>query len=507
MKTKLLKITVFGLASGIALIGFLTFFKVEVTGYMLASLLYAGIFILNETTFQKNTRRKEKEYLAIDNFFSDVRRRFYAHGMVDEAVFDAAFGLPKGFMKENADEIADVLSGGNIRTSAEAYRRKQENRYLKLFLTLCITVIEYGDRKVNGQSLFLTNLLNLKNELRTELDEDSKLRSRMSGMGFVSVVPVLFLGVIERWGSANLPQLEAFYSGTAGITLKATLFVMSVMIYSVLCILRGMIKDSRIAITCLKRFSGRRRTGIFLRKVELRFGKTSKKLSRLIYESGENIELRELYLAKILLFLTCLSVLLATRLLGMFFGEKGIHLALIFLISFIALFIPEILLLVKRFVNRIRMEEEVLQFQSVVTMLMFVEQLSVFDILTELEQFAEIFRRSISNCLNDFHSGEEKALEEMRNREGCEAFRRLADGFISSDRIGVRQAFDEIDSDRAFYIRKRETENQRSITNRAVLGKFLAFIPLVLIIALYLIVPFAKESISMLSEISAEFIM
>lgn len=506
MKTNLLKTAIITLVSGILLLLALTIFKVRVTGYLLASLLYAGVFILNEVTFRRKSHQKEKEYLEIDSFFSEVRRMFYSHGMADEAVYDAAFGLPKGYMKKNADEIADVLSDGNIRMAAEAYRRKQENRYLRLFLTLCITVIEYGDRKVNGQSLFLANLLNLKNELRSELDEETKLRSKMSGMAFVTVAPVLFLGIIEKWGASNLPQLGEFYSGTAGITLKAVLFALSVVIYSVLCILRGMLKNTSFTYGFLNRICKERRMGIFLRKIEIRFKRISLRLNGLICESGETIELKELYAAKIILAMSCLSVLLIARLIGTAFGENGIHIALIFLISLIAFFIPEILLVVKRFVNRIRMEEEVLQFQSIISMLMYVEQLSVFEILSELEQFAEIYRRSISNCLNDFHSGEEKALEEMRNREGCEAFKRLADSFIASDRIGIRRAFDEIDSDRAFYIKKRETENQRSITNRAVLGKFLAFIPLVFIIALYLIVPFAKESISMLGEISAEFI-
>lgn len=507
MKTNRLKATIITLSAGIILMTVLTVLKVRVTGYMLASLLYAGIFVINETAFRKKCRRKEKEYLEIDSFFSDVRRRFYSHGMADEAVYDAAFGLPEGFMKKNADQIADVLSDGNLRMAADAYRRRQENRYLKLFLTLCITVIEYGDRKVNGQSLFLANLLELKNELRTELDEDARLRNRMSGMGFVTVIPVLFLGIIERWGASNLPGLSDFYSGTAGITLKTVLFSMSAVIYAVLCILRGMLQNTGFANGLLNRICRRRRIGILLKKIEIRFKRISAKLKLLIYESGEALELNELYAAKIILALTCLSILIIARLLAAVFRENGIHFALILIISLIAFFIPEVLLIVKRFVNRIRMEEEVLQFQAIIIMLMYVEQLSVFDILTELEQFAEIFRRSISNCLNDLHSGEEKALEEMRNREGCDAFKRLADGFIASDRIGIKTAFDEIDSDRGFYLKKRETENQRSITNRAVLGQFLAFTPLVLIVSLYLIVPFARESILMLTEISAEFVV
>lgn len=505
MRNNLRKSIFIGFGIVLLLLGVLTAFKVTVTGYMLASLLYAGIFICLETGFGRWQKKKESELLAIDSFLSDVRKGYYGHGMADEAVFDAAFGLSDGYMKKNADEIADVLADGNIRNAADAYRFRQSNRYLKLFVTLCVTVIEYGDRKINGQSLFLANLLNLKNELRTELEEDKNLRAKMSGMGIVAAAPAFLLGLIERWCSSNLPQLEAFYSGTAGITLKTVLFSGSVIIYLVICVLRGMADSFTYKYLFLSKLCNGPRISIFLRKVELVFRRTSQRLTGLIYESGSLINLRELYAAKILLALSCLSVLIVARIIGAVFGRNGMHFIMVFAITTAVFFLPEVLLRVKRFINRIRMEEEVLQFQSVISMLMYVEQLSVYEILVELEQFAETFRKCISDCLNDFHIGEENALEDMRNKEGSESFRRLTDCFLASDRIGIRRAFDEIDSDREFYVKKRERENLRSITNRAVLGRFLAFIPLVTVITFYLIVPFAKESMQMLYEISADF--
>ena len=505
MKNNLLKGILSGFGAVLAFIIILTVAGVSVNGYMLASLLYAGVFVCVEAGFYKTSRKKEAEFTAIDGFLSEVRRHFYNHGMADEAVLDASYGLTDGYMKRNADDISDVLSDGNLRDAADAYRYRQNNRYLKLFVTLCVTVIEYGDRKINGQSLFLANLLNLKNELRTELEEDRNLRAKMSGMGLVTVIPALVLGMIEHWCTSNLPQLEAFYAGTGGISLKTALFLCSVVIYLILCILRGMTQTTDFLLPSLGRWCNKTKTTVFLKKVELLLPKTTQKLNALIYESGVIINIKELYALKLILAVSCLSVLLTAKIIGAVFGKNGMHFLIIIMIALLAFFVPDVLLRVKRFVNRIRMEEEVLQFQSAISMLMHVEQLSVYDILVELEQFAEIFKRSISDCLNDYHIGENAALEEMRDKEGCEAFRRLTESFIASDRIGIGRAFDEIDSDRAYYLKKRERENMKSITNRAVLGKFLAFIPLVAVIAFYLIIPFAKESMNMLSEISAEF--
>ena len=146
------------------------------------------------------------------------------------------------------------------------------------------------------------------------------------------------------------------------------------------------------------------------------------------------------------------------------------------------------------------MDEEVIQFYSVITMLMYVERMGVNKILEALEQFAVIFRRSISDCLNDYHNGEIKALQDMRNKEGCEAFRKLTDKFIICDRIGVRNAFDDLQTDREFYIEKQKQDAELALRKKVLLGQFISFVPLVLTIAGYLIIPFAKESVAMLSE-------
>ncbi len=501
---KLLKSLCLGLLMGLCASLVLTLFGVEITGYVLATFLYAGVFINIEYGHYKAGKQKREEYEALDEFLSEIRHSYYVHGMVDEAVLDVAEGLNEGYMKREAVAILEVLNADEPLAAADNYRRGKSNRYLKLFTTLCLTVLEYGDKTLKEGSLFLANLMQLKEEIRAELEADMKLQSKMTGMGLVAAAPAFFLKIIENWGTSNLPELKAYYESRGGITLMAGLFCLSVAVYAVLCILRQIRKDDELVKSGLHRLAGLPAMHAFLYKLEHLFEKSSRHLRSLLYEAGESRNVGELYLEKLGLALGLYFTFGTAGIVNALQGREGISLAFTVILTLIAFFIPDILLYIKRFLNRISMEEEVMQYHTIITMLMYLERISVYEILEELEQFARIFKKSISNCLNEYHSGEERALWDMHNREGCRAFRNLVDKLLLCDKIGVRAAFDEIQADHTFYVKKRAMRSEENIHKKAVLGQFMAFIPLTLSIALYLIIPFASESLKMLAEISRD---
>ena len=93
--------------------------------------------------------------------------------------------------------------------------------------------------------------------------------------------------------------------------------------------------------------------------------------------------------------------------------------------------------------NKIRAmekEDEVMQFQSIILMLMYIERIDVETILEWLERYAYAFKEPISTCLNNYEAGAVEALEDLKDSVPNKEFQRMVDGLISSvERIPVKE--------------------------------------------------------------------
>ena len=58
------------------------------------------------------------------------------------------------------------------------------------------------------------------------------------------------------------------------------------------------------------------------------------------------------------------------------------------------------------------MEDEVMQFETIILMLMRIERVNVEIILEWLERYSNIFYEQISKCVNNYESGPWEALED-----------------------------------------------------------------------------------------------
>lgn len=165
-----------------------------------------------------------------------------------------------------------------------------------------------------------------------------------------------------------------------------------------------------------------------------------------------------------------------------------------FLISFgiaaIAYYGPIWLLMFQKIMRQMEMENEVMQFQTIILMLMKIERVNVEMILEWLERYSNIYREPISKCVNNFESGPWEALEELKNDVAFPQLIRIVESLQSAvEKIPIRQAFDELDTERAYYQEKRKESNERLISRKSMIGKVVGFAPMVLLFVLYLIGP------------------
>lgn len=163
-------------------------------------------------------------------------------------------------------------------------------------------------------------------------------------------------------------------------------------------------------------------------------------------------------------------------------------LAMVFAI--IAYNLPVWLMYFQARMRKMEMENEVMQFQTIILMLMRIERVNVEMILEWLERYSNIFREPITKCVNNYESGPWEALEEMKDEVNYKEFIRLIESMQAAvEKIPIAEAFDELDSERDYYQERRKESNNRLISKKGMIGKVIGFAPMVGLFVGYLIVP------------------
>ncbi len=140
--------------------------------------------------------------------------------------------------------------------------------------------------------------------------------------------------------------------------------------------------------------------------------------------------------------------------------------------------------------RQMEMENEVMQFQTIILMLMKIERVNVEIILEWLERYSNIFREPISRCVNNYESGSWEALEELKNEVSYQPLIRIIESLQAAvEKIPIADAFDELDTERAYYQEKRKESNERLISKKGLIGKGIGFAPIICLFVGYLIIP------------------
>lgn len=538
------------------------------------------IYLMSSYITFTSVKKSEKQLLLqFEGFLGTIRHHYYQTNRIDDAIYDALGELeePVGV---HAQMIHDVLTSDDVEEAAARYNDVVPNRFIKTFVSLCILITRFGDRTVDGQSLFLQNLTYLKEEINIELRKREKIDHKFKGLVFVTVVPMYFLPAIEGWAIGNVPELYTYYHGAYGIIVSVAICTISLVTYNVLIYMSDngemQIRDHAVLDRIAQAPPIRRILNSHINRRYTKAMQTNDTLRRM----GETMTVKQFILKRAAYSTAtfCLGLLLVAgihatnknnavnytdnlvnisssasdkevaaiqeevrRLTGELRGNRKLtqkqiedelfrsgmiknkqlmtltageilkrvnryqseyikwyEIVALLTAAAAAYQTPHWMLLYRKKIMQMNMEDEVIQYHSIILMLMYIERISARDILEWMEQFAVFFRTSIEECLNNYTFGELEALEELRENEPFEPFRRVVDNLIMCDKIGMK-AFREVAVERRNFQEKRKLENEILIDNRASIGQFLSFIPLFTAIGLYLIVPFVVEGVNQLS--------
>lgn len=469
--------------------------------YSFSVFCFYAVVIANEVLRFTAGRMERRVLRQTEKLLNDVRHYFYDTHSVVGALHEAA--IVSGYeMQVHIDIILEVLSSEDVEAAVEEYNRISGNRFLKLFLSQCVAIQEYGDTENRGESVFVRNLSDLREDILNYLLQLERLQVEFAGLTFITLVPLLLLPAIRTTVIEMLPELSGFYGGTIGHILPVLFLVGTIAVYGIIVEMQELDAHSHTN-KLLRTLDKNRYISAVLNCWEKRnYGRMIQQ-ERKLRCAGEMIPARLFFLEKVLY----MGATVALGIVVLVWAKKGrtgilwYECIVLLICGMGAYFLPNVRVCYRKSLMRMNMLSEVTLFQSIIMMQMFIPDITVLRILTMLEQFAYIFRASIQDCINEYSYSVKSALQGMKSAEHYEPFRRLCDNLLTVDKIGIVRSFEEIVQDRMHFQKQRDADTYRMIKKKSDYAKMIAFIPMLSIMITYLILPYGIEAVRQFSLI------
>lgn len=469
-----------------------------------AVLLYAqGL----NSVYSGYDRLEIKLLKQFEKFIQDIRFQFRFDGMLEEALQEAVQN--SGYeMSLQGMKMIESLNAWKRDESGEVYEELAPNHFFLTFYALCETVIFYGDKKINGKSLFLTNIGYLKEDINIEILKREKTRALFMGLLGVTIFPVFSIKLIEQWGIHNMPELQGFYFEIAGAITTVIITAVTLVIYHVIMKLKYPIDFDRHKSQWVEEFLDIQWINqLLMKRISKKYHyyySREQMLKSIVYPYNIKELMGKQIMNGIITFIIMLTLLTSIGLfrisiMGVTYGGFLLGMIIAVCSSVIAYHYETINIIIRKKMLEINREEEVVRFQSIILILMYMDRVTVELIIEWMEQFALVFRNNLEMIADSLVYDGIQAFYKAKETISFLPYERILDCFIASDRVGISEAFSDILPERIYYIEKHKQENEVILNNKAVVAKTIAFIPLCLVIIAELIVPFVYFGLKQLS--------
>ena len=549
------------------------------------------IDILIDSSIDKKDDKLLQEQIE---FFSEIRHAYHEFNMVEEAIYQVSQDDEMSVSRQG-EKIYEILISDDPETGLEKYYDIAPNTFLKEFAGISYLTKEFGDRKVDGASLYLKNVNNITQEMQLEILKRDKLNYVFKSLSFISIAPILAIEPIKNWAISNFSFTESWYNGKIGLIVQIIILIITFVSY----VLVRKLKDNGSTGMNTKNKENPWQAKVYKNKFVKKFidlfipkqgTKDYRKVQQLLKDSASYLKMEWLYVNRVTVaVLTCLvSIIMFSYMhkiavdyiytepttdydiigglsekdkkkamevtkmdnyfLDMFRGKintteadvkiafkrskyyeedmtdeeidiivdrivndkltiinseylQWFEILLSFVFALVGYAAPIGLLIFQVKMRQIEMEDEVMQFQTIILMLMRIERVNVEIILEWLERYADIFKAPITKCVNNYEAGAWEALEQMKEEVSYQQFIRIIESLQAAvEKIPIKDAFDELDSERDYYQEKRKESNERLIKRKAMIGKVIGFSPMIVLFVGYLIVPLVFIGLTSMSS-------
>jgi len=515
------------------------------------------------------------------DFFAEIRHAYHEYNMVEEAIYEVSQNDELEVSRQG-ERIYEILISDDPETELEKYYDVAPNSYLKEFAGVSYLTKEFGDRTIDGASLYLKNLNNITEEMQLEILKRDRLDYVFQSLSIISMVPVLGITPLKNWSISNFPFTQSFYDGKGGLIVQILIIVLTFICYILTRKLKdtGTVKDEYVdqnkvwQMRLYKKPVVKKFVDMFLPKKD---SIEHRKIVKSLKEAASKQKVETLYVNRIIICILTFFVSLImfvivhnvaldyvytnpttdynmlgelkgkqleaaieltevdNQVLNHFKGKSKVttdaikeymqeidyyqgatdeeltkaatrvedklktvnkesfrwyELLLAVIIAWVGYSGPILMLKFQTILRKLEMENEVMEFQTIITMLMKIERVNVEIILEWIERYSNIFREPITKCVNNYEAGAWEALEELKNDIAFPQLIRLVESLQAAvEKIPIVEAFDELDNEREYYQEKRKEANERLIKRKGGIGKVVGFAPMVSLFVGYLIVP------------------
>lgn len=448
--------------------------------------------------FASQKRKKEsKELVQFSDFLANMIDEFYLCKNVTESIYRSAEHV-EGELRSILLAFCFSLEGEENDLFVYEKRVERYRKYLKLFFLQCVNAIQFGYGKKGEESVFIRNLTELRRDVLNECNKRTQAAYLFSGFSVISIAPAICLPLVKQWGMKNMPELTSFYEGFAGKLVSFSFYVILIICYLGL----KMVKQTDEIVYKRKKWLEAFFRIRFFRKLALRYRDT-------VVERFGRKKLYQLGMIKngMEYWYSCFS-LGCLLFLCVFFLSVGEEFP-IPLISSVAAFLIGFFFMMAAYayliyLRTIGMSGETMGLQSVILLLFEAPNMTIGKLLETMEDYAVIFRRSLSYCYDRYSSEEREALYFLCNAEQYAPFRQLANRLIIGERLGLKKAFLELSADRAFFREQQRLDTEQEVRKKAATAQIIAFVPMFFLLFAYLILPFLAASLSQMGTIFSE---
>ena len=201
------------------------------TNFLLMAILLIFELFIVDVLIEGSVDKKDNKLLEQQiEFFSEIRHAYHEYNMVEEAIYQVSQDDEKETSRQG-ERIYEILISDDPETELEKYYDVAPNNYLKEFAGLSYLTKEFGDRKIDGASLYLTNIDNIAQEMQLEILKRDKLNYVFRSLSFIAVAPVLMLEPLKGWAVSNFSFVKDWYYGKSGVIVQILILLITVISY------------------------------------------------------------------------------------------------------------------------------------------------------------------------------------------------------------------------------------------------------------------------------------
>lgn len=230
LKSKTLIIGVGSLLSSLAIYALLI--RIYNANLYMSFLMLIACVLLNQLIISTVIGGSDVRLLEkLIEYLNDVKHYYHVSGMVDEAIYDANIKCRDSNMLSHGKKIYEVITSKDPENNLRLYYNRGPNKFLKIFAGFSYLIKEYGDKKVNGVSLYIKNMNFIIEEIQLEILKTNQLAYWLKGLKIIVLFPLILPPLIEWWARASFPVVSEFYDSSLAFFIKCFIFFMVIVCY------------------------------------------------------------------------------------------------------------------------------------------------------------------------------------------------------------------------------------------------------------------------------------